>query len=803
MPNEEIATLGNEIEAAYEAQPNTNKYTDAEKTKLGAIEAQADKTDAENVAAAGAVMKTDYNSNTILGATVNDTPAPIEIGENRIVGRKTGGNIDGLTPTEVRTMINVENGATANPGLDVVVVSTATEDSPNVITAGDTQKTYSNEGATQSNFHELPVNAVGKEVNFYVQDDAGMTIVVGDSSHFIRILGDVTPVGGSITSNQQGAFITLKQMSATEWAAIRMMGTWTVSTYVPPVGPGSSIVNGLVHLWDAKSYVSGQTWEDQIGSADVSLGNDTNTGADEMTFVGNAFEVPSANDFFKSIGANPTVIEDMHKTQAGNSWSWWKLVKTPPLVPTLDTMFSTAANTGDRGVKMRSDSGGNFKFDHYDGTTLKTFQAAQKLVADTRYLLVVTYDYDTNELKFSVGGAGFQTLTANLTDGVTGAASYPFTIGADADNTSHMEQGAKIYGEGIVDHALTDSELTQLVSWVETYYSPDTVAVASAPSRIIGMQGDTKAYFNVVVSNTGGATVTGYAVQRKLLGADDSTYVSAANTSSGYDITVTGLTNDVAYTFRFAAITAAGQSPWSETVDITPKAEGSAPYDPQYYKITECVLTNGSRVKTSNVFAREITQPAFNTYRSAFFGLVEGNYIFKVPNGGPTTSNNASYTRVELRHLTNVANGASTEDTLKFAVPDIADGHKVITHQIHGYGDDDNPYFKVVYLGKANGTGKVYVLYKLTPTGGDEPAIDLLTNVVNGDIITLRAVFTGTGLSFYVNGSVTPINCPGLFARTTQYYWKRGAYYQSLESSTVPYAVCTVVHYPQSGQYVP
>ncbi len=48
-----------EIKTAYENNSNTNAFTDAEKSKLTAIEASADVTDATNVDAAGAVMNTD------------------------------------------------------------------------------------------------------------------------------------------------------------------------------------------------------------------------------------------------------------------------------------------------------------------------------------------------------------------------------------------------------------------------------------------------------------------------------------------------------------------------------------------------------------------------------------------------------------------------------------------------------------------------------------------------------------------------------------------------------------------------
>ena len=50
---------GSEIKSLYEAQSDTNAFTDAEKTKLSGIETSADVTDATNVNAAGAFMHTD------------------------------------------------------------------------------------------------------------------------------------------------------------------------------------------------------------------------------------------------------------------------------------------------------------------------------------------------------------------------------------------------------------------------------------------------------------------------------------------------------------------------------------------------------------------------------------------------------------------------------------------------------------------------------------------------------------------------------------------------------------------------
>lgn len=106
------------IESGATKYPDTGEevYSSAEKAKLATIEASADATDAANVDAAGAVMEADYNANTILAATLDNTPAAITIGEQTLVGRKTGGNITALSSTEVRTILNVADGAdvTAN-----------------------------------------------------------------------------------------------------------------------------------------------------------------------------------------------------------------------------------------------------------------------------------------------------------------------------------------------------------------------------------------------------------------------------------------------------------------------------------------------------------------------------------------------------------------------------------------------------------------------------------------------------------------------------------------------------------------
>jgi len=79
--------------------------TAAQITKLDGIEAGADVTDATNVNAAGAVMESDYNAQTILQATSDNTPVALTVGEQTVVGRITSGNIVALTVAQLQTLL--------------------------------------------------------------------------------------------------------------------------------------------------------------------------------------------------------------------------------------------------------------------------------------------------------------------------------------------------------------------------------------------------------------------------------------------------------------------------------------------------------------------------------------------------------------------------------------------------------------------------------------------------------------------------------------------------------------------------
>lgn len=75
------------------AQTVDGRDLSADGSKLDGIESGADVTDATNVDAAGAVMESDYDAQTVLAATTDNTPAPVTLGEQTVLGRLTGGNV--------------------------------------------------------------------------------------------------------------------------------------------------------------------------------------------------------------------------------------------------------------------------------------------------------------------------------------------------------------------------------------------------------------------------------------------------------------------------------------------------------------------------------------------------------------------------------------------------------------------------------------------------------------------------------------------------------------------------------------
>lgn len=107
--------------------------------------------------------------------------------------------------------------------------NTAASGSPNILTAGEVGKVFTNEGAGSKNYHTLPAARAGLgPYTFVVQDADGMRIVAG-AGDTIRIAASVSAGAGLIECTTIGNTVTLIAINATEWVAISYVGTWTVT----------------------------------------------------------------------------------------------------------------------------------------------------------------------------------------------------------------------------------------------------------------------------------------------------------------------------------------------------------------------------------------------------------------------------------------------------------------------------------------------------------------------------------------------------------------------------------------------
>jgi len=68
------------------------------------------------------VTKALFDAQSILAATADDTPAAVTVAEQTVIGRITGGNIDDLTPAQVRTLLTVPKFASEVHSLKGVIV---------------------------------------------------------------------------------------------------------------------------------------------------------------------------------------------------------------------------------------------------------------------------------------------------------------------------------------------------------------------------------------------------------------------------------------------------------------------------------------------------------------------------------------------------------------------------------------------------------------------------------------------------------------------------------------------------------
>ena len=126
-----------QIRTAVEAASDSNVFTDADHTKLNAIEASADVTDTTNVTAAGALMDSELAEIATVKAL---TAAGISGSLSAAALVSLGANLISGSASDVRTFLNVEDGATADQSNAEIRAAVEAATDSNVFTDADHTK---------------------------------------------------------------------------------------------------------------------------------------------------------------------------------------------------------------------------------------------------------------------------------------------------------------------------------------------------------------------------------------------------------------------------------------------------------------------------------------------------------------------------------------------------------------------------------------------------------------------------------------------------------------------------------------
>jgi len=206
----------------------------------------------QSIPAAGYVAESLFDAYSILYADSDNTPARLTVGTSTIVGRKAADGIVALSASEVRTIINVADGATANnmaapgaiggttpntiQGYNKEIFKTASADSP--LTAAECSGTIvSNYGMTDADcIVDLPIAAEGlsfvcvlpavRARYFRLRCPSAQA----DKIYLLGVAGSDDGYVGVASGYATGSAISMFTFKASDggydWFAIPIFGTW-------------------------------------------------------------------------------------------------------------------------------------------------------------------------------------------------------------------------------------------------------------------------------------------------------------------------------------------------------------------------------------------------------------------------------------------------------------------------------------------------------------------------------------------------------------------------------------------------
>lgn len=166
---------------------------------------------ADGATADAAVAKALFDANTILAADSDDTPAALVIAEQTLVGRITAGNIVGLTATQIRTLLNIADGATDDTTADAALPKAGGEMAGNITMAGAETVDGRDLSADGTKLDGIPVGATDKPIESLIvasgDETTDLTTGTAKPSYRIPYAFTVTEVRASVAGAPTGSTI--------------------------------------------------------------------------------------------------------------------------------------------------------------------------------------------------------------------------------------------------------------------------------------------------------------------------------------------------------------------------------------------------------------------------------------------------------------------------------------------------------------------------------------------------------------------------------------------------------------------
>ena len=271
-----------EIKTAYESNSNTNAFTDALLSKLNGIAASATNVTNNNQLTNGAGYLTSVGTSNITNNAVTLDKIQ-DIDQNRIIGRVASGSGDLqiLTAASGRTMINVEDGATADQTASEIRALVESASDSNVFTDADHSKLNGiASGATNvTNTNQLTNGAgfiTATLTNEQVQDIVG-GMVSGNTESGITVTyqdGDGT-LDFSVASQTDNNFTNAdhSKLDGIESGATADQSASEILTLIKTVdGSGSGLDADLLDGLSAASLLRSDTADTASGDITFSGG---------------------------------------------------------------------------------------------------------------------------------------------------------------------------------------------------------------------------------------------------------------------------------------------------------------------------------------------------------------------------------------------------------------------------------------------------------------------------------------------------------------------------------------------------